>query len=222
MVGMANLLDIAGQFIMTHYAWRHLIIALGILIQGELTVLLSMYLILNNYLGWGGFFLSVAIGLFAYESFFYLLGKYFKDTALGKKIEKKIPHHAKMQFYLHKNATLFLILSKFVVYFNLAILLLSGWTKMSSAKFFKHRLVANAIWLGLNGFIYFFVASGYNLLSSQKILHRTELGVFAVIILIIFGSKYFLKRMIEKGAAIEEGARKIGEAFEKENPPSAD
>ena len=211
---MADLLDVAGQFIIAHYEWRHLIIAMGILIQGELTVLLSMYLILNGYLGWGSFLLTAGISLFAYESFFYLLGKYFKDTALGKKIEKRIPQHAKMQFYLHKNATLFLILSKFVVYLNVAILLLSGWTKMSSAKFFKHRFAANAIWLGLNGFIFFFVASGYNLLRSQKILQRIELGVFAVILLIIFGSKYFLKKVMEKEAAIEERAKEIGKIIE--------
>ncbi len=205
------LFDVLGQFILNHYAWRHFIIALGVLIQGEITLLISMYLILNKYLGWGGFLLAVGISLFVYETFFYFLGRYLKDTPLGLKIEKKIPHYAKVQFHIHNNATTFLILSKFVVYLNLAILILSGWAKVSFAKFLKHRLTANAIWLLLNSVIYLLIASGFNLLRSAKIIHQLELVVVGIILLIIFGSKRLLKNLIKEEAVIEEKAEVIGE-----------
>jgi len=204
------LFDVLGQFILNHYAWRHFIIALGILIQGEITILIAMYLILNKYLGWGGFLVAVGISLFLYENFLYFLGRYLKDTPFGLKVEKKIPHYAKVQFHIHNSATVFLILSKFIVYLNLAVLILSGWMKMNFVKFLKHRLAANVIWLGGNSVIYLLIASGFNLLRTARIIHQFELIVVGLILVLIFGSKHLLKRLIEKEAVIEEKAETIG------------
>lgn len=210
---MASLLDILGQWVINHYSWRHVIIALGILIQGEITVLISVYLILNNYLGWGGFLLSIAIGLFVYEVFFYVLGRSLKDTPLGLWLEKKIPFNEKIHYYLNHHIDKFLVLSKFVVYVNVGVIFLSGWMKYRFKSFIKNRVIANTIWLTVITTGAFFVIGGLSLLR----LRQMEIAILVLLIL-IFGSKHLLKKFLGKEIAIEKRVEKIGEAVEKRFP----
>ena len=211
---MDGLLGSASQFILHYYPLRYLIIGVGSFVQGEITVLISVYLVLRGDLNLGGFLLAIFLGNLIYEGVLYSLGRFLKGTPLGTKLEKKIPQHAKMQFYLHKNAALFLTISKFVVYFNSAVLILSGWTRMAFPKLFKTRFAANSIWLGVNLIISYFAASGINLISKEK-LRGLEIGILLVFFVLIFGSKHILKKIMIKEAEIEEKATKIGERIEK-------
>ncbi|MFH0712446.1 MAG: hypothetical protein V2A55_01125 [Candidatus Jorgensenbacteria bacterium] len=205
-----QIIETAGQFIMTHYAWRHVIIAVGILLQGEITMLLSMYLVVTGHLTIGSFLFAAGMSVFVYENFFYFLGRYFNDSRFGRFIERKIPHYARVEFHVNKNATLLLILSRFVAYMNIAMLTLSGWTKMSWVKFSKTRLIANALWLGGNSIVYFLIASGFIVLQGVDLFRNLQIVVVVIILIIIFGTKHFLKSFIKKEAAAEETAEKIG------------
>lgn len=210
---MTSLLDVLGQWVINNYSWRHVIIALGILIQGEITVLISVYLILNNYLGWGGFLLSIAIGLFVYEGFFYVLGRSLKDTPFGLRLEKKIPFNEKIHYYLNNHIDKFLILSKFIVYVNVGVIFLSGWMKYRFKSFIKNRIIANTIWLTVITTGAFFVIGGLSLLR----LRQMEIAILILLVL-IFSWKHLLKKFLGKEIAIEKRAEKIGEAVEKRFP----
>lgn len=207
---MFNLLDISGQWIINHYSLRHLIIALGILIQGEITVLIGVHLILNNYLGWGGFLLAIAIGLVVYESFFYLLGRSLKGTSLGSRLEKKIPYHKKILFHLQNHINKFLIISKFIVYVNVGVIFLSGWIKFDIKSFIKNRVIANTIWLSASITGAFLVIGGLSLLK----LRQMEIAIL-VLFVFVLSWKYLIKKLLGKEIAIEEKAENIGKIIEK-------
>ena len=207
---MTSLLDILGQWVINHYAWRHLIIAAGIFIQGEITILIGVYLILNKYLGWGGFLLAIGVGLLFYESFFYMLGRVLKDTPFGLRLERKIPYHAKARFLLHNHADKFLIISRFLAYVNVGAIFLSGWIKIDLKKFLVHRITANVIWVSAVMGGAFFVVGGLGLLR----LRQMEIAI-VIILVLIFGGKHLLKKILGKEAVIENKAKEIGDAIDK-------
>ena len=193
------------DWVIDHYLWRHLIVGLGILVQGEITVMLSLYLILQNNLSWLGFLIPSGVSIFLYETFLYAVGWHLKDSRLGAWIDKKIPHSAKLQFSLHKDASKYLTFSKFVSYFNIAILILSGWARLRFGNFLKHRLIANTIWLITLITLAYAVVGGL----GHLILKKMEIGVLFAIIF-IFGAKHLIRKMLNKEANLEEEAKGIG------------
>ncbi|MCP6720058.1 MAG: hypothetical protein KJI72_01865 [Patescibacteria group bacterium] len=214
---MANLLDVLGQWVINHYSFRHFIVAIGILIQGEITVLIGTYLILNGYLGWGSFLISIAISIFVYEGFFYFLGRSLKGTPLGLRLEKKIPYHDKIHFHLKNHINKILILSKFISYVNVGVIFLSGWIKFNIKSFIKNRIIANTIWFSVLVTGSLFVIEGLSLLK----LRQMEIAIF-IIILFIFSWKHLLKKLIGKEVSIEKKVEKIGGMIEKNFQPKKD
>ncbi|KKU91514.1 MAG: hypothetical protein UY23_C0001G0120 [Candidatus Jorgensenbacteria bacterium GW2011_GWA1_48_11] len=194
---MSNLLDLLGNWVIQYYGWRYLIIGLGLTIQEEITIIVSVYLLSNHYLSWLGFLLTLAATFFIYEMFFYLSGRYIRNTFLGRYIERKIPNYAKLQFQLHKNATVFLILSRFVMYLNTGVLFLSGWSGLGFKKLIKARVVANIFWLGGLVILSYFSLSAVNALLA----HRAEIAVVVFLVLILTIQYIIKKAILEENQA---------------------
>lgn len=208
---MSNLLDLLGHWVLQYYGWRYLIIGLWLAVQEESAIVVSVYLLTNHYLGWPAFFVTLAFTFFIYEMFFYLSGRYIRDTRLGRYIEGKIPNYAKIQFQLHKNANVFLFLSRFVIYLNTGVLFLSGWAGIGFKKLLKIRIAANVVW-----FSFLISLSYFSLTTTDAVIaHQAEIGVIVFLIIIIVAQKFF-KGILLKDVAIEETAEKIGEAIEKD------
>lgn len=190
-------------------------IAAGMFVQWEVTLVLSMYLIVNGYLGWGGFIVAIIIGVTAYETMLYSIGRLLKDTRLGNFIRRKIPNHEKLERALREHATTLLFLSKFVAYLNTAVVVLSGWTRMPIRKFAKVRAAASIFWFLILGTITYLAMSGYMLIDQKKFLRNFELVVVGIILFILFGSKWIAKKVLWKTTKLEERAEEIGKKLEK-------
>lgn len=206
---MPPLLEGLGNFIIAHYEWRHFLIAAGMFIQWEVTLVLSMYLIVNGFLGWGGFIVAVALGTAAYESLLYWFGRLLGDTKFGAFIRRKIPHHDRLEHILQAHSNTLLFLSKFVAYLNSASVVLSGWIRMPFRKFVKIRSLANVFWFLVLGTITYFFVSGYKLLDHEKIFRNFELAAIGVTILVIIGSKRIAKKFLWQKTLAEEKLEKI-------------
>ena len=209
------LLENLGNFVLDHYAWRHVLIAAGMFVQWEVTLVLSMYLIVNGYLGWGGFIVAIVIGVTAYETTLYSIGRILKDTKLGNFIRRKIPNHEKLERTLREHATALLFLSKFVAYLNTAVVVLSGWTHMPIRKFAKVRAAASFFWFTVFGTITYLGMSGYALIDHKKFLRNFEFVVVGIILFILFGSKWIAKKVLSRTTKLEERAEEIGKRIEK-------
>lgn len=206
---MPPLLENLGNFILAHYEWRHFLIAAGMFIQWEVTLVLSMYLIVNGFLGWGGFVIAIALGTAAYESLFYWFGRALGDTRFGRFIRRKIPQSERLEHILSAHANTLLFLSKFVAYLNSASILLSGWVRLPFRKFVKIRALANIFWFIVLGTITYFFVSGYKLIGYEKIFRNFELVAIAIIVLIIIGSKRIAKKFLWKKTILEEELEKV-------------
>ncbi|KKU98983.1 MAG: hypothetical protein UY32_C0009G0012 [Candidatus Jorgensenbacteria bacterium GW2011_GWC1_48_8] len=203
---MTPLLENLGEWILNNYSLRHLILAVGVVVQGEITILIAVYLILRNYLGWGGFLLAIGIGLLVYEAFFYILGRMLQDTERGLRLKEKILRRPMMRVFLHNHADKFLVLSKFIVYVNVGVIMLSGLMNISAARFIRGRLAANVLWAGSMVAGSFLILSGLTLLK----LHQIEIAML-VLLVAIFGFKHLVKKIIGKEVRIEEKAETLGE-----------
>jgi len=200
--------------VLQHYAWRYFIIAAGMWVQHEITMVLSIYLVLHHYLGWFGFIVSILAGSFAYEASIYTFGRFAKGTAIGRFIERKIPRYEKLGFHLHKNSDVFLVLSRFVAYMSSGTVFLSGFTKMPVKRFARGRAIANILWFIIIGGASYLLLTGYGFIDP-KLIHRFELVVLVLIVGIIIGSKHLAKKVIVKTIEVEERAEKLGEKIEK-------
>lgn len=212
---MPPILENLGSFVLDHYAWRHVIIAAGMFVQWEVTLVLSMYLIVNGYLGWGGFIMAIIIGVTAYETTLYSIGRFAKNGPVGRFIKRKIPNHEKLERSLRGHATMLLFLSKFVMYLNSAVVILSGWTKLPVKKFVRVRALANIFWFLVLGTITYLAMSGYMLIDHKKFLRNFEIFIILLIILMLFGSKRIMKRLLFKTTEMEEKAEALGKNLEK-------
>lgn len=207
---MTPLLETLGEWILNHYSLRHLIFALGVVIQGEITILIGVYLILKNYLGWGGFLLAIGAGLLVYETFFYTLGKMLQGTGRGLRLKDKILSRPSMHAFLHNHADKFLVLSKFIVYINIGVIMLSGLMNIDVKRFIRGRVAANVLWASSMIVGSYLILSGLALLK----LHQVEIAML-ILLAAIFGFKHLVTKIIGKGAEIEEKAEAIGEKIEK-------
>ncbi len=203
---MSNLLDLLGNWVLHYYGWRYLIIALWLMVQEETALVVSVYLLSNHYLDWSVFFLTLVLTVFVYEMFFYLTGRYMKNTRLGRYVEAKIPRYARLQFQLHKNANFFLFVSRFVVYLNTAVLFLSGWSGISFKKLLRVRVIANIAWYGILITLSYFSLSTANAI----IAHQAEVGV-ALFLILIIAFQIFAKKVLIEESELEEKSEHLGQ-----------
>lgn len=213
MVSMGGFLDSLGQIVLTHQAWSHYLIALGILLQGEVTVLVSVYLVINGSLGWLDFLVPAFLGILIGDYFLYFLGSRLRDTRFGWKMYKRLKQNKTAQFYTYyvsQNLKKIIVLSKFLIGTNFIAMLAVGWTKVKFRKFFKAHLLAVASWLFGITIVAYFLVGGVYLLKAEKVFKQVEIGI-AVVLVIMIGGEVFLKRMLGKALSLESKAKDLGE-----------
>ncbi|MDI6821068.1 MAG: hypothetical protein QMD65_02700 [Patescibacteria group bacterium] len=218
---MGNILDNLGQLVLNYPSWSYLIIGAGILIQGELTILISMYLIASGNLTWTEFILSALPILVIGESLIYFFGRSIRHTRFGWRTYKRLKDNRKVQFYffyLKKNLIKLLVASKFLIGTNLFLLTLIGWSRTKFGAFLKAYLSGVIIWFASMSLIAYFFMSGLNRLRSEKILHRIEIGV-AIVIVLMFTGEYFFRKLLNKKLFAGVKPEEIKEIIEEERNP---
>ncbi len=215
---MGGLLDNLGQLVLAYQAWSRYLIALGIVIQGEVTVLVSMYLVINGSLGFFDFFVPALAGILISDYFLYFFGKLMRGTRFGWRIYKKLKQNKTAQFYTYyisQNLKKIIVISKFLIGTNLLMVLAAGWTKVKFGKFARSQILATLFWLvGVTAVSYFLVGGVY-FLKVEKIFKQVEIGI-AAILLVLIGGEIFLKKILGKALTFEPRAKEIGEKLNAE------
>lgn len=209
-----SLMDNLSEFVLNYPSWSHVILALGIVLQGELTVLLSMYLIANGDLTWFGFIAVSFVAFFIAETFLYFLGRYLKDTKTGEWLKRKIPYGEKIENYIQNNAVKVIVIAKFIIGSTIIVMFLTGWSQIKFKEFIKAQILSVAVWLPPISVLAYGLVYGLWYLKSTKVFSRVEIGI-AIIAIIMLGGEYILKKIFKAGISLEEKAEKFGKTIEK-------
>jgi membrane protein DedA with SNARE-associated domain len=214
---MGNLLDSLGQLVLQYPAWSHAILAAGIIIQGEITILVAVYLVVSGNLSWGEFF-AIGLGtLLVGETLVYLVARILRNTRFGWRFAKRLKPSRRAQtytYYLKTNMKKAFLAAKFLPAANLIVLLLTGWAKVTLGDFLRSYLPAILLWFFSMTGVAYFLTSGLHYLKAANIFRNVEMVMLIVVVLIIVG-EIFLRKLVKKMTAIEDKAAVIGEALEE-------
>lgn len=199
---MDNTLDYLSGLVLSYPEWSYAIIAAGILLQGEITILLSMYLIAHGDLSWYGFLFSTIPALIIGESFIYWFGRSLRHTRFGWRLYRRLKASRRMHFYSYhitQNLTKLVVASKFLLGTNLMLMLLIGWLRTKFMVFMKAYLTGAMLWFATMTVVSYSLMSGLNELRSAHILRQIEF-IFAGVLMLIFIGEYLLRKQIKKRA----------------------
>lgn len=195
---MNNLSASIASFATLYPFLKYIIVGLITVIQGEVGIILSIFLFSHDRFGWLVFFGVALVTVVLYEVSVYCLGRALRGTKLGQKIESKIKNHEKIEKFLNENGNSHIIaLSKFVIYFSLAIVFLSGWTKMSFRRFIKLRLLGIVLWFIIMTTLLYALVSIFGMIAGEKLIKYLEEFVLATVLVFIILSR-FVGKLIEK------------------------
>ena len=214
---MSNLLAVVSGWIVLNPSWTDLILAAGILIQGELTILLAVFLIVSGSLAWGQFLVTTLPALFIGEISVYLLGRIIRTTRFGWRFHKRKKKNRRNQFYtyhLKQNMGKLFFVGKFIPATNFIMIFLTGWMRAKFGEFLKAYTKSALFWFASITAISYFLMSGLSLLHTERIVRDVEIGI-AVVFIAIFGGEQLLKYFIRKYSYKEE----VPEEEESENEP---
>jgi membrane protein DedA with SNARE-associated domain len=203
---MDSILGSLGQWIATYPAWTHWIIAGGMVIQGEITIFVSIYLVLNNTIGWSDFLGPAIASVILVDTFLYIVGRSMRNTRFGWRLYRKMKQSRKNQSYLYyarENTTKMLVGSKFLFGTNIVAMLAIGWAKIKPGRFFQAELIGVLSWFSGITLIAYFMDSGLHYLQSENIFKQAELLIAAGAVIVI-GGEYILKKIAGKIAATRE------------------
>ncbi len=193
-----NILDYLGTLALHNPDWTRVIIAVGIIIQGEITTLLSLYLVVGKHITLVQFLISALAGLFIGETCIYLIGRKLRTTRFGWKLYRRMKGNRKIQlytYYLKRRTARILILAKFLPGMNALMLFLMGWTKTEFRKFLRVYVPAALLWLTVATTSAYAVTSGLHYLRQNRIFKDIEYIVLGIIILFFVG-EYLIKRAL--------------------------
>ena len=198
---MGGLLDNLGALVLQYPDWSHWIIAVSILVQGEVTVLVGVFLVANHSLSWSDFLVPAIGSLIVGDIFIFLFGRLIRNTRFGWKFYRKIKHSRRTQFYFHyvrENIVKLMIISKFLVAANIFAVLAVSWSKVSFGKFIKSQFISIFLWFFSATAITYFLATGFTYLRSEKIFRQIEIGILVIIVLMFVGEHFLRKRLSRK------------------------
>ncbi len=215
---MNTFFDSLGTLVVQYPAWSHWLIALGMALQGEITIFVSMYLIANRSLGWTDFLIPAFASVIIVDYFLYLLGRALRTTRFGWKFYKKIKAKRRTQWYLYyvrENLNKLILISKFLLGGNIIILTAVGWAKTKFGRFARAHFLSVSLWLGCMIAIMYSMASGLFYLKSTASLKQVEIGI-GIFVLIIFLGEYILKRALGKRVGFEAISKDLKDEDEEE------
>ncbi len=215
---MNNFFDSLSALVVQYPTWSHLIIAAGMVIQGEITIFVSRYLIANPSLGGRDFLIPAYASGSIVAVFLFFLGRGLRNTRFGWKIYRKIKSKRKTQlyfYYVRENLNKLIIFSKFIFGGNILILIAIGWMKTKFGRFAKSHFMSVTLWLLTMITIMYSMASGLFYLKSTTSLRQVEIGI-GILVVIIFAGEYLLKRALGKRLGFDSSKELINQDEEDE------
>jgi membrane protein DedA with SNARE-associated domain len=195
-----GILDNLGELVIQYPEWSHWIIAIAILFQGEVVVLVSVFLIVSGSLTWGGFIIPSVASLIIGDTLLFFLGRIVRNTRVGWKLYMKMKHSRRAQFYLYyvkENINKLMIISKYLVAANVFAVLAVSWSKVGFGKFLKSQFTSVMLWFFSATAVAYFLASGFSYLRTEKVFRQIEIGILITMILLFVG-EHFLKKVLQR------------------------
>jgi len=215
---MGNLFAHAAAWVTQNPSWTDAILAAGILIQGELTILLGTYLAINGSVTWEQFFGTTLVALVLGELCVYAVGRALRLSRFGWRFHHRKKGNKRTQFYTHhlkQDTGKLLLIGKFIPATNFLLIFLSGWTRIAFKDFFKAYLKSVLFWFGSIAVLAYFAMSGVHYLKSSNIFRDAEIGI-VVVLLALFGGEFVLKKLFNRYEDKEEKAGTIRDTDEEE------
>ncbi len=202
-----TLAGIVAFFLQSNLAVKTLILFLGFVLRGEITMLLAIYLTMKGALKLDYVLLVSVVSLIIGDNFYYFLGYLFRKTHLSQKIKEKYLWPQKAQRYFRHHAGKLVAAAKFTIGLTLMIMVTSGWTGVKFKKFFLVQAATVIVWTALmGGFSYLFI-SGLSLLEAKEMVAWIQIGLAAIAVGSIAGGEIYLQRKIRKEMLIENNHR---------------
>ncbi len=205
----AGFIHTVGQFLYDYPLISYLILAAGIVIRGELTMFLGVYLVMLGYISWPTLIIAAFLTLLIGDNLVYGAGWFLGRSAWRSKIEAKWPLFEKLRGYVTRHTIKLIFLAKFTMGLTLIIISATGWARVSFKKFFIVHLIAITIWMCFISGLAYSLISGLGYLQGANVLKNIEIFLL-VFIVAIFTAEYFLQRALKRDVAFEEKLANFG------------
>ncbi len=215
---MDSFLDSLGQLVLQYPAWSHWIIAAGMLLQGEITIFVSMYLINDHSLGWLDFLIPAFGSVIVADYFLYLVGRGLRATRFGWKFYRKIKPKRRTQFYLfyiRENLNKLIVFSKFLFGANIVLMLAIGWARTKFTRFMRSHLMSVSLWFAAMILVAYSLSSGLYYLKSTETFKQVEI-ILAVLVVFIFFGEYLLKKALGKHIGFDATSKQLNDLSSEE------
>ncbi len=181
-------------------------IFLGVVISGEVLLLLVGALAALGYLKLWLIVVIAVSGIVAHDVAWYLLGHGGRSLEFVKKIGKRIIdrdkyHQIEEKFIKH--SVLVILFLRFVYGFRALSLIAAGASKMEFKKFFLYTFLGSSFWAMI------FVSLGYFFGQSLSFLNNTikelhfVVPIFVALIVIVLVVMHFAKKALVKSAKVK-------------------
>lgn len=189
---MANLLEIVGNFSDFHPWLIYLFILFGSFIQGEMTVLLSVYLVINRQLPFTGFLTAILFGALMKDLTVYYLARKLKNTKLGLKIHQRL-NYEPIEFYLKSSPFSLLTFTRFVFAAGVPVMFLAGWTNLRFKTFIKALGFSFIIWLTTFTTLSYVIMSQVSYYKTSIIFRNFEITLLIIFVIVILSKRKLAK-----------------------------
>lgn len=188
-------------FVLAHPFWVYVIVFFGMLIEGESFFLTASIFAGERYLRWGTLTTVTLAGLLIGDWLFYLLGRYSKQTRLGRWFVNRFPrYHRWLEENFMGRYPRLAFVSKFIYFVNRLTPFLAGWHGLPARTFLRIHAAAALVWTGVMLVIGHFMNLFVELVGVSYVIKRIEF-VFVGFALIFLGGEYALKKIFARRIA---------------------
>lgn len=203
---MSNLADALSNLIYQYPGWGYLIVGGSMLLQGEIAVLVLVYLVLRGALTWPQYIIPALTVVIFVETMVYVLGRNLRGMRIGWRWYRRIKTNKRVQiysYYLKKNIGKLMIIGKFLPAGSMITLLLTGWSRIKFWDFFRAYIASMLLWFSTMTVLAYFIMTGVTYLEKYESFHGTEFVLIAFFILLI-GTEHFVRKSIHNKMRVEK------------------
>lgn len=199
------------NFSETHRILIYVILFIGVLIEGEILLIIAGVLSRNGYLDFFNIVIFAFVAAVIHDIIFWRIGRRLSETQKEKPHSKASLLRGRFLFFkldkiniflerLKRGSGVYIFISKFAWNLNRIILASSGYIKTPFKKLLQYSIPASLIWAIT------FVSLGNIFAGKTEILHRdlTTAAIFiSVFILVIIIFENVLRRLLKKDIKTE-------------------
>jgi len=186
------------NFVINHIFWAYAILFGGMFIEGEVFILTAMIFARQGLMEVWLIALLSFIGVILGDLTWYALGRWSKESFIGKWLQQKFStYHKWMDENFMPRYQRMVFLSKFLYYVNRLTPLIAGWHKLDVRKFFKIHLLAGIFWVVIMMIVGHFLGLVIDVLGVKAVIKNMEF-IFIGLAVIFIGGEILLKKIFIK------------------------